>query len=287
MRPARPDDFRLPDLRFVPVDSLIPHERHDLQRMAPLLAAFRGADVLKNPPVVAELDPPGTDRPRYMVLDGANRCTAAAQTGLPHMVVQVAHYEDPWVHLSTWHHALSGMTAATLAESCSRIPGLECRSEPLLHARAQLARREVLAYAAHAGPRVLAFHGGATLEEHNSLLNAIVDLYRESYRFYRTSTEAFEVAHERHPDADTLVVFPHFEPAEVMELAGSGAKLPAGITRHLIRFRALRVNVPIARMADTSISIEEKNAWLTAWAERRFVERHVRFYEEPTVLFDE
>jgi hypothetical protein len=287
MRPARPDDFRLPDLRFVPVQSLVPHEQHDLQRMRPLIQGFREQAVLKNPPIVALLPGSPEDAPRYMVLDGANRATAAREAGLPHIVVQVARYEDPWVHLSTWHHALSEATRDDLLGSCKSIRGLECRDEALLSARAQVARREALAYAVHEGEVVTVFRGGTTLEERNQLLNAIVDTYRESRRFYRMSTESFEVAKERHPDVRTLVVFPHFDPAEVVELATSGALLPAGVTRHLIRWRALRVNVPMDRMTDTKLSLEQKNRWLETWLAEKWTQRQVRFYEEPTVLFDE
>ena len=99
MRPARPDDFRLPDLRIVPVESLIPHERHDPQRLEPLVRRFREQAVLRNPPVVARLPNSGPGKERWIVLDGANRSTAALEAGLPHMVVQVVPYEDPMVHL--------------------------------------------------------------------------------------------------------------------------------------------------------------------------------------------
>lgn len=286
MRPARPDDFRLPDLRFVPVESLIPHEQHDLQRLGPLAERFKEHRILKNPPIVTPLGNSRSADPRFMVLDGANRSTAAKAAGLPHLVVQVVSYEEPWVQLSTWHHALSQAAPEELIAECAKIPGLECVSESLLHARALLARREALAYAVHPG-EVTVFRGGANLEERNQLLNAIVDTYSRRHRFYRVSTESFEVAHERHPDVTALLVFPHFAPAEVMELATSGSKLPAGITRHLIRWRALRVNMPIERMADASCALEEKNRWLAGWLQEKYRARQVRFYEEPTVLFDE
>jgi hypothetical protein len=156
----------------------------------------------------------------------------------------------------------------------------------LLHARAELARREALAYAVHDGRSALVFRGGADLEARNRLLNAIVDLYREN-RFYRMSTDSLDVARERHADVTTLLVFPHFAPAEVLELATSGAKLPAGITRHLIRWRALRINVPLECMAANDRPLDAKNAWLRSWLQEKFERRQVRFYEEPTVLFDE
>src|SRR5262245_5341022 len=285
MRPARSDDFRLPDLRFVPVDALVPHERHDPQRLEPLVRGFRDQEVLKNPPIVAEL--PGTDGKTFMVLDGANRSTAAREAGLPHIVVQVASYEEPWVRLTTWHHALSGLERGAFEDACRRIRGIDLRDEPILHARASLARRDALAYATYPGLAASTLRGGRTLEERNQFLNELVDVYRDRVRFYRMSTESFDVARERHPDATILVVFPHFEPAEVLELAGSGARLPAGITRHLIRWRALRVNVPLSIMADGAKGLDEKNAWLERWLEQRWAARQVRFYEESTVLFDE
>lgn len=286
MRPARHDDFRLPDLRFVPVEAVVPHEQHDIQRMEPLVEKFREQRILKNPPIVTPLDENG-GTPRYMVLDGANRCTAARAAGFPHLLVQIARYEEPWVQLGTWHHALSEAPPAEFEAACRTIAGLECRRTAALHARAQLARREALAFAMHGPNEALSFHGGGTLEERNALLLSIVDTYRLTRRFYRMSTETHETMIDRHPDATVLVVFPHFEPAEVLELAHSGAKLPAGITRHLIRWRALHVDLPLDHMMDSSRTLEQKNTWLTEWLERKFQERRVRFYEESTVLFDE
>lgn len=287
MRFARPDDFRLPDLRFVAVESLIPHERHDSQRMEPLVERMREQAVLKNPPIVATLSDAPDGSPRFMVLDGANRSTAARAAGFPHLVVQVARYEDPWVQLLTWDHALSEVPHATLLGEVGRLPGIEISEDPLLTAQARLARRDIIAYASLDDGRVVTFRGGSTLEEHNELLNGIVDVYRDRYRFYRMSTDSIEVVKERHPDATALVVFPNLAPAEVMELAESGAKLPAGITRHLIRWRALRINVPIERMMDAAQTLEQKNAWLAEMLAAKWAKREVRYYEEPTVMFDE
>lgn len=284
MRFARPDDFRLPDLRFVPSDALVPHERHDSQRMEPLVERLHEQGVLKNPPIVTPL---GSDSDRFMVLDGANRATAVRAAGFPHVLVQVARYEEPWVQLLTWDHAISAMPPATLVDACQRLRGMTLAEEPLLHAQAQLARRQILAYAVLEDGRAITFSGGGTLEQNNELLNGIVDAYRERHRFYRMSTNSIAVAKERHPDATALVVFPHLEPAEVMVLAESGSKLPAGITRHLIRWRALRINVPIAKMMDTAESLEDKNAWLTEMIAAKWDKREVRYYEEPTVMFDE
>ena len=280
------EEHALPELRFVPVGSLVPHEQHDPTRLEPLVRRILEQGKLRNPPVVAPL-PGAGDAPRYVVLDGANRAHAARAAGLPHVVAQVVPYTDPPVRLTTWCHALGETSRDHFENALSAVAGLECRREPLLHASALLARREALAYVAFADGTADTLHGGRDLRERNAMLNAVVDTYRASKRFFRVTSESFAAARERHPEVEALVVFPHFEPAEVIEIAAGGERLPAGITRHVIRWRALRVDVPLVQLADARSSLADKNRWLETWLLTKLSERRVRFYEEPTVLFDE
>ena len=279
-------EFVLPDLRFVAVGKLMPHERSDPQRLQPLVKRIRENALLRNPPIVATLGGAGAEE-RFVLLDGANRAAAAAVAKLPHLVVQVVTYAPPAVELRTWYHALGGVERPDFEAAARAIPGLEVRTEDAVHARAQLARREALACVVWADGAVSVFAGGRDLRARNDLLNGIVDLYRGRQRFYRMSTDALEVARTRYPEVTALVIFPHFEPAEVLELATGGALMPAGITRHLVRWRALRINVGLDQLADHEHTLAEKNAWLGEWLQEKLTMRHVRFYEEPTVLFDE
>ena len=112
----------MPDLRVVPVDALIPHERHDQERSGPLVRRLREQGVLRNPPIVTPLPP---DEARYVVLDGANRGTAAREAGLPHIVVQVVRYQDSGIRLTTWHHALAALPSAEFERALDAIEGLE------------------------------------------------------------------------------------------------------------------------------------------------------------------
>ena len=276
--------LRLPDLRFVPVDSLIPHEQHDPRRSGPLEERFRDQGVLRNPPVVTPLPP---DDDRFVVLDGANRATAAKAAGLPHVVVQVVRYQDPGVRLATWHHALSAFPTAELERALAAVPGLTCEGGDLSHARAVLARREAIAFAALPDERAIMLRGGENLHRRNAVLNALVDAYRARTPFHRVADDSLVDAQAEHHEVTALVVFPHFVPAEVLELAGSGARLPAGITRHVIPGRALRVDVPLERLADTGHTLADKNRWLAEWMRDKIRRRQVRFYQESTVVFDE
>jgi len=286
-------DFRLPDLRFVPVEAVFPHERHDNQRTGPLLARLRESGVLANPPIVTQLGDGHRVEPRYVVLDGANRATAARAAHWPHLVVQVVRYESPMVQLHTWYHALTGADAAgrpapeVLARELPALAGLAVRPEPRLHARAMLARREALAVVMLSEDEALVLEGGRTLRERNALLNEIVHVYQDRVPYVRVATDSIALARHEHPEISALVVFPRYDPAEVVELAASGEHLPAGITRHLIQWRALRLNIPIAACEDATRTLDQKNAWLREWMEQRLQQRRMRFYEEPTVLFDE
>lgn len=280
-------DVRLPDLRFVPVDAVFPHEFHDLQRTLPLVEKLRESGVLRNPPIITQVGDGHRVEPRYVVLDGANRTTAAKAAGWPHIVAQVVRYETPAVQLFTWYHGLTRSARADLEPALSRIPGLAISHEKHLHARAMLARREALACAVLDDGDALVLQGGGTLKERNALLNEVVQVYQDKVPYIRVTTDSLAQARHEHPEISALVVFPRFDPAEVIELAGAGEHLPAGITRHLIQWRALRLNVPLDLCMDRTMPLERKSAWLKGWLGERLVTRQVRFYEEPTVMFDE
>jgi hypothetical protein len=168
-----------------------------------------------------------------------------------------------------------------------KISGLTLEETDPGRGRALLARREALACVMFSDGSCVALEGGYDLQQRNTLLNGVVDLYRGDKRFYRVATDSIDSARHRHPDATAVVVFPRFEPAEVLELATCDSRLPAGITRHLVAWRALRLNVPLDKLADRATSLDEKTRWLAGWLEEKRSSRQVRFYEEPTVLYDE
>jgi hypothetical protein len=280
-------DLRFPDLRFVPAEALVPHEQPDEHRLHSLVQRLRAQSALKNPPVVAPLDDEGGQDARYVVLDGANRATAARVAGLPHVVVQVVRYPDAAIQLSTWYHALGSFPREELERALEGIPGLARDLTRRLPALAQLARRETIACVALPGGEAISLRGNRDLAERNVLLNALVDSYRRRGRFYRVNTDSVDEVQTRHPEVTAIVVFPRFEPAEIVEFATIGSRLPGGITRHVVRWRALRLNIPLEQMADRTRSLEDKNRWLEQWLRDKLTRREVYFYEEPTVHFDE
>ena len=272
----------MPDLRVLPAAELLLHEQHDAQRSEPLLHRLQTDGVLKNPPIVA----PIRGEQRYVVLDGANRVTAVKALGIAHIAVQVVDYEDAELILDTWHHLVMGVGVAHFKGMLQAVQGIKIELADAVHARAQLARREILAFVEYLDGGVWTLQASGDLHQRTQRLGEIVDLYKVRGRIFRANTDHLPSLLPFHDDVAALVVFPRFAPAEIIDLARVGACLPAGITRHLIPRRALRINLPLAVLS-SGASLPEKNAWLAHWLKQKIASKTVRYYQESTFVFDE
>jgi hypothetical protein len=273
-----------PDLRIIPVGKLLSHELHDKQRAAPLIRHLRHDGVIKNPPVVTPL----LSSDYFMVLDGANRIVALDVLGIPYAPVQVVPYGPPSIELHTWFHVVCRTNPTALAERLNTLPGIEAEAASLPHARALLAARaRLLYYILPDGSVTVLAGGGLKLEQRTYLLRAIVDTYSDMGRLNRASTDDISMLTAQFPDLAMAVIFPRYDPAELLDLTHRGVRVPPGITRHIIHGRALRINYPLEKLQDTVTSLEEKNQELVDWVRHRFEARGVRYYAESVYLFDE
>lgn len=280
------DSTSTPELRILPIELLVEHEYNDAQRTEPLAQRLEAEGLLKNPPVVTPL---GGDDMRYVVLDGANRVTALHQLFYPHILAQVVPYKEPHVTLTTWHHVIVGMDPRGLTAELTNLDGVNLILTDRMRARAGLARREYLMYVIRADGEVFAARPEAPkreTQEQNRLLNALVDTYKDRSTLHRVMTEELDEVKQLYPEMAGLVIFPQYDTSEVLALAQEGELLPAGLTRHLIQGRALRINYPLSELK-SSDSLEEKNLQLRQWILEKLSTKEVRFYGETTYLFDE
>lgn len=271
----------LPEIQIVETEAMRPHEEIDEGRSDSLIRALQTQGFLKNPPAVLRVE---GDSERYVVLDGANRTMAVRQMGFPHMLVQIATEE---VEVSNWNHILSDGDPWPLLESVQQISGIGVARTDEFRAAAALAREESLAYIVLPDGETWQLEGaGAGLAEKLAGLNEFVRLYEGRFRRERTTTSNLNGLANLYPDMNCLIVFPRFGVEDVVETATSGQLFPSGLTRFLISPRALRVNYPLAMLADRS-SVEEKRIALTDWIRDRVEQRQVRYYAESTFVFDE
>lgn len=266
----------LPNLVFVATSQLLLHEEHDPDRVDRLVQRLQEEGVLRNPPLVAELGDG-----RVVVLDGANRVVALQTMGAFHVPVQVVRYEDPSVELDRWHHLLVQVPESWLDRLGEAVPLQTVRTE----AARLLSSRQALA-CVHVGASLRFVPWPQTLLEVARRLCEIVGSYRGRVPYHRVDTDEEEALRAEYGPIGALVTFARFHKVEILELARNAAKLPAGITRHVVPGRALRVNFPL-ELAFRPGSVEEKNAWLRAWVQERVQKGRVRAYPEPTILFDE
>jgi hypothetical protein len=267
-----------PVLRVWPLDRLALHEEADAGRVRRLEEALTRDGVLRNPPVVA----PISDG-RAVVLDGANRVSALRALGLPHAVVQSVRYDDTDIILDAWRHYVPGnQTGALRATAAAAVWARTIPAGGEAEAVNEVGRGGAVAAIVDAEGGVLVLPAGDG--DPAGALRRLAALYHDGRPVYRVAGAAGDLRAAYGPGA--LVVFRRFGKTELLALAAAGHLLPAGITRHVIPGRALRLNTPLAWLADPA-GAAAKQAALDAQVRQRWEHHRVRYYAEATFAFDE
>ena len=272
----------LPNLKILPIESLILHEDHDMQRTMPLVEKLRAAGILRNPPIVMPLMD-GTQR--FMVLDGANRVTSLRELEFPHIVAQVVEANNQHVNLQTWNHIVWGMSVKTLMASLRKIQGIELIK---INMRKSLDAPKYV-------PMQVRFTNGqfyilkespSDLQTHIDTLHSVVNTYKVRASLDRTSQTLIDSFKNIYSDLTALFIFPAFKIKTVLKLAAQNIVLPTGITRFTVSPRALHLNYPLHELSSGK-PIEYKEEYLKKWIEQRTKKKGIRLYSEATFLFDE
>jgi hypothetical protein len=271
-------------LSIVALRDVVLHEEIEHVRVEKIKQRLRSDHILKNPPIVTRVA--NGDTTRYIVLDGASRTTALRESNVPDILVQIVDYHSPKVKLESWHHLLLDITPARLRQELDTVScvGMEEMNET--RAKHELAARNILGYVKFSDGHLIGLRCSQKLTEHADALNQVVRSYESKVELYRVATTDFE-SHLADPKRlAAIMVFPKYKPDEIVQLALNGARVPMGITRHIIPGRALRINLPLD-VLESAQTHAEKNAWLDAWLDEKMRNRNVRFYQEPVFLFDE
>jgi len=272
----------LPTLKILPLDQMILHEDHDMQRTKPLVEKLRAQGILRNPPIVMPLP---DNSGRYMVLDGANRVTSLRGMEFPHTVAQVVASDYPHVYLQTWNHVVWGMNTKTLMTSLNKVKGIE-----LIKVDTQKSfdapKYTPLQIRLPDGSFYVFDEAPSDLPTHIETLHKIVNTYKTRASLDRTSQTLIDSFKNIYPDLTALIIFPRFKIKTVLKLAGKNIMLPTGITRFTVSPRALHLNYPLHELSSGK-PIEYKDSYLQKWVEERVKNKRVRHYVEATFLFDE
>lgn len=269
----------LPTLQLVALDRCVLHENVDPQRVERLAARISAEDMLRNPPIVARSA--GTNQ--LMVLDGATRTTALRERGFAGAPVQIVNYADHAIELHTWAHVLHAVNAHSLLRALRVIPRLHIHAVDARTTEPRTDKGGVALLLSADGDAWL-LEGGGTLHAEAQVLDAV-------FRCYMQRATVQRLPHDQHftpaslPAGTLAMIFPRYTKLDLLGLTRAGGILPAGITRHIIPGRVLRLNVPLARLREGTV--EQQSAWFAAWVAERIAAGRARLYAEPTWLFDE
>lgn len=271
-----------PKLEFAHLADIIIHEYFKESHSNTLADTIKAQGILRHPPIVAKV----RHGKQYVHLDGANRLTALRLLGCRDALVQVVDYHDPsQVQLRSWCHLIS-LSSKALIDRLKEIDGLNIRSESPEIIAELLTARTILCASLSLTGEAMVIEGNMNLGPREILLNLIVNIYKEEH--YREILEPNEVPSRGHSllkiqNRSSLVIFSPFTPHEIETIALQGARIPTGITRHIITNRALNVNMPLERLAADE-SVDLKNKWLY----NEFMKtKQWRPYQEPTMLLED
>jgi len=183
-------------------------------------------------------------------------------------------------------HLVADVDKHDLFARIAEVAEVRLKTSDLPHARTMLAYHQILAYMVCKDDDVHLVLGPEDLPGQARLLNDIAKTYKGQATIYRVQTDNMDELKALYGNVAAVIVYPRFTPADILELTRNSAKLPTGITRHVIPKRALRVNLPLSLLsADTPL--DDKNREFQNLVASMLKAGRIRHYQESTFMFDE
>ncbi len=264
------------DLRIVSIDTLVLHEREEDGRREKLRERIASEGVLRNPIITAAVG----DRDQLLILDGVHRYLVLKDLKCRDALVQVVNYLDDNIQLYTWCRLIR-----KLPSFFTRIKTLDLRTREVEEKDtiSALESGEVFGYVRIANGQSTLIEGDdLSLNEKTEKLQKILNSHDGLARVRCEEIDRYLKSGE----AEGGFIIGAYTKRDVLELAGSKTKLPAGTTRHVIPGRVLNIDVSLD-LLKASITVEEKNEDLAERIHQLTTEGRIRYYPEAVWLFDD
>ena len=248
----------LKDLRLVEPGCLLLHEAHDEARLARLKGRILAENEQRNPVVASSYGD------RFLVLDGAHRVRAMDEIGARFVLVQVV---EPPERAEGWGHLVGGMGPLYPDDANGLVVGGE-------------SGEAVAEIETSGGETVSVRSREAGSLARSRAMWALQARYPGEASVRRVEPDGAV----RLSGGEVLIRYRPFAPEDLVEIVGSGAVLPAGVTRFRVRERVLGVRYPLSKMMDGEP--RHRNVELRRFVSKRWAENRVRYYREPVVLFE-
>lgn len=272
-----------PVIDIIKIADLVFHETEDNARTVKLEERIRADGFLKNPVIVGRLS---RTKAKYLLLDGIHRISALRNLGCRDVVAQVVDYSEEDVKVEVWHRFVHGISPATFLDEIKKVVGKDLRKETKDNAIKFRKKKMILMHLLLANGSSYVIRNPATLEARIEKMEKILNVCASVAEVHRTSEEEAGSLLEGSRDATAIVFIPQIEKSDIIQIALSNMKLPAGITRHIIPCRALGLLIDLA-LLKIKLRINEKSKVIQEIVKQRVDDERVRFYAEPVLVFSE
>jgi hypothetical protein len=264
------------ELKLLKASGVMLHEEVEESRYERLYNRLQDEGVLYNPLIV------GRYKNKYVLIDGANRYQALKKLGAKTILAQIVDYKSDELKLKSWYHFVNNMTFDDLK--------IYLEGRGLKYSKWNIkSRLDKLNYIGVAGAsgKGIKIKLSKKLDEMLKSLSAINKYYENNFGYTRIDSDADLSNLKRvFPGSGLLFVFPMFPKQQIVKIAANENKVPAGITRHLLPNRVLRIKFEIEKLM-TDENLDGRNKELDLLIRQKAESKKVRLYKEPLLIFDE
>ncbi|MCB0725328.1 MAG: hypothetical protein KDC73_11570 [Ignavibacteriae bacterium] len=269
------------DLKLLKINDIKLHEDTETKRLRNIYSRIRRDKHLINPIIVAQYNKD------LILIDGANRYSSLKDIGCKLVLAQIIDYKDGHTKLSKWNHLVYDMDDNVIKDYCDKYKLKYTftsvkNGKKILHNNlnrvlvSDIKKNETMVI-------TLSKDFGKMIDQ----LNDITHLYFKKYSFDRSEPEInFSDLKKFTRRKGTLIEFPKLKKEHIVKIAKSNKKIPAGITRHILRNRVLHVKYEIKKLL-TEGNVKAKTKELEQMLLNKIDKNKVRQYTESVIVFDE
>ena len=265
--------FRIKDIQL--------HETTETNRLRNIFDRISNSRHLLNPVIVGQYDN------ELILIDGANRLSTLNEIGCKLIIAQVTDYKNRKIKLRNWNHLIYDTEIKDVKDFCDS-NNFKYKETTYKDGKKYLKNNHncVLASDISSG-KTLLIHFPKRFNETIQGLNDFTKFYFNVYNFDRSEEEiTFSELCKYSRRKGIHVEFFKFRKEQIVKIAKSKAKLPAGISRHILDNRVLHVKYEISKLKNDK-DIELKRNELNKYLLSKIDSNKVRQYRESVIVFDE
>ena len=266
------------------INELLLHEDENVERTAKLQERIRADGFLRNPVIVAKAA--GPSQLHYLLLDGVHRISALRNLGCRDVVAQLIDYSSEGVKVEVWHQLIRGADPADLLMSLKRFFGKTLIQSPEAEANELRSKGQLLMHLLLKKGQSYVILQQSDLHSTTAKIREFLQILTSLGEVHRVHEDEAKPLLKSSPGATGTLFIQPLSKQQIIEISLSETKLPAGITRHIIPCRALGIAVDLALLR-VELAKLDKSKLIKLIVNQRIDDERVRFYAEPSFVFNE